>query len=610
MLARHLLTAVLGLSLGAAGGEPPARDDGPVKLGEPVPRLTFKDIRYVPRTLDDLPGKKAYVLVFTTTQCPVVQHYMPVLKRLDAEYRERGVQFVSINVGSDDSIMDMAEHALQYEIEFPVVKDFDAVCARTLGVPRTPQAIVLDERRTLRYRGRIDDQYRVGGTQPAATRRELRDAIEAVLASGPVPTPETAVDGCLITRSEWTPPAAPVTYAEHVAPILRKHCVSCHRPGTAAPFALTSHSSVAGKADMIAEVVAEQRMPPWYGSPRHGNFINRRGLTADERATIIDWVRTGKPRGDESKLPRAETDGLANRPTADGKWLIGRPDLIIEEATAHELPAEGVIPYKYVVLPHLFAHETWLQGVQILPDNPAVVHHCNMGHMRLGEKPTVGNFITGFVPGGDAMALDSGVAVRIPAGSMLALQVHFVTTGKPEKCRLAVGLRYARGVVQKQLRLVLLENKRFAIPPGAALHLVGQSQTLDRDGVGVGLFAHMHFRGRDMTFLAHPPNEPAEAGTPTGGTSETLLVIPNYSFEWQHSYRWAPGAKRLPKGTRIECIAHYDNSPFNPYNPDPTATVREGPQTFQEMMNGFFFYVDEHERLELEIDPATGAVRS
>jgi hypothetical protein len=106
----------------------------------------------------------------------------------------------------------------------------------------------------------------------------------------------------------------------------------------------------------------------------------------------------------------------------------------------------------------------------------------------------------------------------------------------------------------------------------------------------------MHVRGKDMTFLAHKPD----------GTTENLLTIPNFNFGWQHAYRWDFGKKTLPKGTRLECIAHYDNSPFNPYNPDPKATVRDGQQTHEEMLNGFVFYVDANEKLGLKIDLKTG----
>ena len=110
------------------------------------------------------------------------------------------------------------------------------------------------------------------------------------------------------------------------------------------------------------------------------------------------------------------------------------------------------------------------------------------------------------------------------------------------------------------------------------------------------MFAHMHLRGKDMTFKAIAPD----------GTEETLLSIPNYHYDWQQNYRWAPGAKSFLKGTRIEVTAHFDNSAFNPFNPDPKNPVRYGPQTVHEMMFGFFFYTDATEELNLKVDEATG----
>ncbi len=340
---------------------------------------------------------------------------------------------------------------------------------------------------------------------------------------------------------------------------------------------------MAAKANTIAEAVADQRMPPWYGAPEHTEFINRRGMTANERETIRQWVRGGKQRGDEGKLPPL----VLPKPDA---WRIGEPDLVLN-APEHDIPAEGLVEYKYVPLPHAFTHDSWVQGVQIRPDNPRVLHHCNMAWVSLGEGFKINNFITGTVPGGEPMTLGKGVGYRIPKGAFLVLQVHYVTTGKPEKCRISVGFKYATGTIDRQLRFKYLVDTKYTIPPGAPAHRVSASRVLEHEAEGVGLFCHMHLRGRDMTFKAHYPD----------GKSETLLVIPNYNFDWQMPYRWAPGAKKLPKGTRLECIAHYDNSTFNPFNPDPKATVRDGQQTHQEMLNGFVFYTDREEKLNLEM---------
>jgi peroxiredoxin len=585
---RSLALLVVAL---AAGPVLPA-SAAEVKVGDTVDGLTFTDSHYLPRSLADFPGAKAFVLAFTSTGCPVVQRYLPVLRGLEGEFRDRGVRVLAVDADADDSVTAVAAQAVEYDMAFPIVKDFDGSCARALGVRRTATAAVLDGRRRLRYRGRVDDQYRLAGTRAAAEHHELRDAVEAVLAGRDVPVAETPVDGCPITFPE--PPARnpAVTFAGDVAPILRKHCQGCHRPGTAAPFSLVTYRDVAGRAETVAEVVAQQRMPPWFGTGDHGDIVNRRGLTAEERRTVLTWARSGTPPGDEAKLPPPPAEDAS-------RWQLGTPDLVLTAPFPHTLPAEGDIPYKYLILPYVFPEETWVQGVQILPDNPRVLHHCNLVYILPSEGYREQNLITGTVPGAEPLRLDHGVAFRVPKGAVLGMQIHYVSTGKPERCRISVGLKYAGERVERRLRHILLEDSKFVIPPGAPAHPVRVSRVLDRDVTGVGLFVHMHLRGRDMGFVAHYPD----------GGSETLLVVPNYSFSWQVPYRWETGKKHFPKGTRLECVAHYDNSAFNPFNPDSSATVRFGQQTRDEMMNGFFFFTDDTERLNLDVDPKTGQVR-
>jgi hypothetical protein len=293
-------------------------------------------------------------------------------------------------------------------------------------------------------------------------------------------------------------------------------------------------------------------------------------------------------------LPKEQGETKAER-----KWLIGKPDLTVS-APKHDIPATGDIPYKYIPLKYQFPEDTWVQGIQIQPDNPRVVHHCNMIYSIPGEGYKRTNFITGTVPGGSPMVLTDGVAFLIPKKATLLLQIHYVSTGKPEQCQINVGFRYAREVVQKRLHHMLLEDNNFAIPPESPAYPVGAKQALDCNAVGIGLFVHMHLRGRDMAFRASYPD----------GKSETLLVVPNYSFDWQIPYVFEPGKKIFPKGTRLECLAHYDNSSFNAFNPDPKATVKDGLQTRDEMLNGFVFYADADEKLNLQIDPKTGQAQT
>ncbi|MSQ93829.1 MAG: redoxin domain-containing protein [Gemmataceae bacterium] len=585
----HSRNAILALVIVLASATVASSQDGP-KIGDSIGKLKFTDIRSLPRTLDDFDKKQAYVLVFTNTSCPLVKRYLPSLQAMEKEFRGKGVQFVAVNSAEEDSIVTMATQAVQHEMEFPFVKDFGGSCARALGVRRTPEVVVLDAERRLRYRGRIDDQYRLGGVRKEVTSHDLLNALEAVLAGRKVEKSETEVDGCPITLVKERKPRE-FTFAEHVAPILQKHCWECHQSGGSAPFALTSYKQASARAESLAEVVREQRMPPWFASHEFGPFVNRRGLSDEERTTVIDWVRSGAAQGDAKKTP-------ATPKAPESKWLIGAPDLVLHSDEI-KLPAKGDIPYQYAILPHVFIEDTWIQGAQIMPDQPGLLHHGNMGYANLAEGFNESNFITGQVPGGEPMSLDVGVAYRIPKGSVLALQLHFVATGKPEKCKVSVGLRYPREVVQNRLHNMQLTDRKFAIPPGAPAHKVAASRALDRDVLGVGLFSHMHLRGKDMTFTAHLPN----------GKADTLLIIPNYNFSWQLPYRWEPGKMRLPKGTRLECVAHFDNSAFNPYNPNPLATVRNGPQTHHEMMFGFFFYTNAVEQLGINVDVKTGAER-
>jgi len=573
----------------ACTAAPCAAADAP-KIGDTVGKLTFTDIRSLPRTFDDFGKKKAIALVFVNTTCPVAKRYLPVLQALEKDYRAKDVQFVAVNAADEDSLIEMATQAVTFDVEFPFVKDFGGVCARALGATRTPQVVILDAERRIRYRGRIDDQFRLGGVRKEPTTHELKDALDAILAGKKVATSETEVDGCPITFPA-NRKAKDVTFAEHVAPILQKHCWECHKDGGSAPFALTSYKQAASKAAGIAEVITDQRMPPWFASHEFGPFVNRRGLSDAERTIVTDWAKIGAPAGDLAKAPAPP---LAPK----SPWLIGEPDLVLE-SVEFDLPAKGDIPYKYTLLPHHFAEDTWVQGVQILSNNSQSLHHCNMAHGSLKDGVTEKNFVTGYVPGGEPMNLDIGVGFMIPKGSFLGLQIHFVATGKPEKCKIKVGLRYPREVIQKRLRHIQLFDTRFAIPPGASAHKVSASHVLENDVIGVGLFSHMHLRGKDMTFTAQAPD----------GKKDTLLIIANYNFEWQIPYRWEPGKKQFAKGTRLECIAHYDNSAFNPYNPDPKATVRNGEQTHNEMMYGFFFYTNANEKLNLRIDPTTGRVK-
>ena len=579
--------AVLWLSASAATQDAPA-----VPLGSVVDaRVT--DLRWQPRRLAELGDVHATVVYFATVECPIVQRQLPRLGELARDLEPHGVAVLIANVGAGDLLVDAAGQVTTAAPAAVFVKDFDLSLARACGVDRTGTAVVLDREQRLVYRGRIDDQHGYTGQRPAPTRHDLRLAIDDVLAGRAVAVPATEVAGCRITAPADADEDAPLpTFARDVMPLLQRHCQQCHRPGGEAPFPLLEEAHAKKHAAMLGEVVAEGRMPPWYGAGDPAAFANHRGLSAAERATLVRWAHGARASGDPADLP-------APLPLPEpGAWRIGEPDLVVELKAPVRLPADGIVPYQYFLLPHRFDHDTWVEAIEIRPTNERVLHHCNLARVKFGERFSQDGFVTGYVPGGDPLVLDPGSAVKIEAGSALALQAHYVTTGQPETDRIRVGFRFPRVPVQKEMQVTIVSNQRFEIPPGARAHPVRAARKLPDDAEGIGLFVHMHVRGRDMVATATGPD----------GEEQRLLVVPNYDFDWQQSYRWPRGERTFAKGTRFAAVAHYDNSVWNPFNPDPTQAVRFGLQTADEMMYLFVFWLPRHQALGLEVDPRTGRV--
>jgi thiol-disulfide isomerase/thioredoxin len=247
-----------------------------IPIGSKVAKLSFTDTRFLVRSLDDFPKRKAFVLVFVDTGCPLVKRYLPILTKMEAEYRKSDVQFIAVGVGNDDIVQDLAALAVEFDVPFPFVRDSHLKCVDALGVESTPEVVVLDAERRIRYRGRIDDQYRPGGSRPAATRNDLKEAIDDVLAAKDVRIASTTVDGCRITRVMTAEEKQPPTFAEHVAPLIHQHCAVCHRSGASAPFSLVTYEEVRSRAKTIVEATADGKM-------RHHSPLGQEWLASRRR---------------------------------------------------------------------------------------------------------------------------------------------------------------------------------------------------------------------------------------------------------------------------------------------------------------------------------------
>jgi peroxiredoxin len=568
----HAVWLPLVLSAFASGADPFPEPD---RIGFRVEDFSLPDPKGQPHRLSDWKDRKLVVVVFLGVECPLAKLYGRRLADLSRAYEGRGVAFVGIHANQGESLADLARYAREQRIPFPLLRDVGNRVADHFGARRTPEAYLLDERRAIRYHGRIDGQYDVGIRGQSEGRRDLAEAIEELLAGKAVSQPVTVPVGCLISR-----PAPPgkgnVTYTKDVAPILQQRCQECHRPGQIAPFGLTTYQEAANWAGPIREAVEQGRMPPWHANPKHGRFANDRSLTAAEKKLLLEWIDTDCPVGDPADL-------LPPRRFAEG-WNIAEPDLVLSMPEPFTVPAEGVIEYQYFVVDPGFKEDRWVQAAEIRPGNRAVVHHCNVflqppGASEPTEQGSLGSYALAAMAGGTPpLVLPPGMAKRVPAGWRITFVMHYTTIGSQQTDQTSIALKFADPQsVRKEVANKLMYDLNLRIPPHEANHQVSQTWQFNEDVLLLSLFPHMHLRGKSFLYEALYAN----------GEVEVLLAVPRYDFNWQHSYILAE-PKRLPAGTRLRCTAVYDNSTGNPANPDPSATVLTGTQSWEEMFNGYF----------------------
>ncbi|HZM91113.1 MAG TPA: thiol-disulfide isomerase [Blastocatellia bacterium] len=377
-----------------------------------------------------------------------------------------------------------------------------------------------------------------------------------------------------------------VTFTRDVAPILYNRCVECHRAGEVAPMALITYNQTRPWAKSIKQKVVDRSMPPWLASPENAHFKNERRLSQKEIETIIAWVDAGAPKGSDEDLPAP--------PRFEQGWAIGKPDAILSLDQEIAVPAEGVIPYKYFTVQTNFAEDKWVQAAEIRPGNPKVVHHVIVYVQEPGAtsaQPSEGRGgrgvkLSGYAPGEQPKVFPTGTARLIKKGSKLTFQMHYTPTGEATTDRSYIGLVFSKSPVHKIALTGTATNARFVIPPGDGNYEVRSSWTAPDDVRILDLMPHMHVRGKDFTYTAVYPD----------GRSEVVLRVPRYDFNWQLLYQFRDPLF-LPKGARLDCVAHFDNSARNKYNPDPSKEVRWGDQTWEEMMIGWFDYVLEKENL-------------
>ncbi len=544
-------------------------------VGKSIDDFTLSDHLGTAHSLGEWRDKQIVVVVFLGTECPLAKLYATRLVDLAERYQDKSIQIVGINANSQDTLLEIGHYARMHQLTFPVLKDAGSRVADQFGAERTPEAFVLDRQRVIRYQGRIDDQYGVGYSRADFSRQDLAEAIDELLAGKPVSKPRIKAVGCHIGRASRKAPTGDITYSNQIARLLQEHCVRCHRPGQIAPFSLTDYHEVVGWAETICEVMDDGRMPPWHASPDHGEFLNDARMIKEDKNLFRQWVDNGVPLGDESQLPEPVK--------YEEGWQIGNPDVVFKMPKPFTVPAKGIVPYQYFYLDTNFKEDVWIKASEVRPGNRQVVHHIFMFYLPEGQaepnaEDPLYNAVAAFAPGVPAGTPQDGLARFVPAGSRLGFQVHYTPNGSEQIDQSEVGLIFAKpGEVVKESKIQAAINLDFVIPPGAENFQVESGYQFTQDTLVHAMSPHMHYRGRSFRFTANYPD----------GTQEILLDVPRYDFNWQNTYVLKK-PKLMPEGTVMMCHGIFDNSKRNLVNPDPSAEVRWGDQTWDEMMLGSF----------------------
>lgn len=336
-------------------------------------------------------------------------------------------------------------------------------------------------------------------------------------------------------------------------------------------MAFTSYAEVRPWAKSIREAVIRKSMPPWFAVGNPVEYRHDRRLAQKEIDTLAAWANAGAPEGDLAKAPKP--------PEFTAGWSIGKPDVVFDLGKDYDIPADGVVAYQYFMVPTNFTEDRWIEAAEVRPQNRTATHHINVFLIEPGRAKNDRPFLLGWAPGVQPMQLDPGTASLIKKGTVLMFQAHYTPNGKGLKDRSFIGMRFAKQPPKLRSITENATNSTFKIPANAANHEVRSSWEAKQDVELFAMMPHMHLRGKDFQFHIQYPD----------GRKALLLDVPGYDFNWQLGYELKKPLM-LPKGTRIECIAHFDNSKNNRFNPDSEKEIGWGDQTFEEMMMGFFLY--------------------
>lgn len=517
--------------------------------------------------------------------CPIARNAAIDFNQLKKEYSSMGIKFFMINSNLQDTIKSIREEAEEYNYQIPILKDETQVIGESLELTRTGEVFLVDTKTwEIVYTGALNDRLTYENQKEIATNFFLEDAINNVLDNKEVAIKETESLGCLINFPEKRNISehSNISYSDDIAPILIAKCSSCHRKEGIGPWALTDFNMIKGFSPMIREVLRTKRMPPWHADPEIGNFVNDRSLSNKEFKTLVHWIEAGSPRG-------KGRDPLTQMKLPESKWsneqIYGRPPDYVINLPKVDIPASGVIEYKYLTKKNPIDKDIWVGAVEYLPGDTQVLHHIITSFGKSLNRRQMEGF-RGYAPGITNGPFPDNSGIFLPKDVTFLFQMHYTAIGRKTSDTTQMGIWVMDEAPDYDLDSVVLINTKIKIPANSDNHIERDTRKLKKAAWLYAMLPHAHYRGKAMSVYVVYPN----------GQREMLLNVPNYDFNWQTEYTLSE-PKLLPEGTILVQINKWDNSSSNAFNPNPNRDVYWGEQSFDEMLFGNYLirYADEEE---------------
>ncbi|WP_022693528.1 redoxin domain-containing protein [Ponticaulis koreensis] len=514
----------------------------------------------------------AIVLMTVTADSDFAMNAVEAFAELRDEYAAEGVRFYLINPDATETRTQMSDAMAAAGVDMPVLMDARQLVSESLSLQTTGEVLVINPRTgfQLAYRGPVNGRIDGRGRTPY-----VANALDALISGEAVEVTSVEMrrgDSVELPHAN-TSLHQSISYSEDVAPILVERCGGCHVAGGIAPWELADYETIQGWAPMIREVIRTDRMPPYFPDFDHaGTFFSENELSPEEARTIVHWIEAGAPRGEGE-------DPLINALQPLPEWPLGEPDYIVE-VTPFDIPATGILEYEYPTIPNQMEEGRWLRATHVRPGSNQGVHHVTSGYIQnrnAAVDEIEGNLPSGsvgsYTPGQNPQEFHEGVGTYLSPGGAFRFSMHYTTFGLEETDRTQVGLYFHDEPPELIMRSTVIGDSNFVIPAGEENFHITSYTLFPADAELYTLYPHAHYRGKRVELSIEYPD----------GTSELLLSLPRYDFNWQRDYDPVDPIQ-VPAGSRLVADWWYDNSDRNFANPDPAADVYPGDQTHEEMM--------------------------